>query len=80
MYVCVCLCPWGLSSVQAGHFKLGALWFVNVLHEGLGSANLGPLCTHAVQPEREALICCMGILFASLFYLFIVPVSHLCQY
>lgn len=75
MYVCVS----GALSVGWA-LKLGALWFINLLHEGLDRLTLVQFAHTRCSHEREALICFMGILRASQFYFFIVPVSHLCQY
>lgn len=58
----------------------GAPWFINLLYEGLDQLTLVLFAYTQCSREREALICCMGILSASQFYFFIVPVSHLCQY
>jgi len=57
--------------------KLGAPGFINLLYEGLTLVLFAyTQCSH----EREALLFGTGILCASPFYFFIVPVSHLCQY
>lgn len=59
----------------------GGVWFINLLHEGLDLANLGPVCMHTVQPRKGRLSSAARAFFVLLsFTLFIVPVSHLCQY
>ena len=53
LYVCVCefACVWGLKCVWRS-LKLGFPRFINLSLRGTWSANLGPVCTHTVQPWK----------------------------